>query len=114
MWNNKFMAWIEQKLIDLTSTVYLKRREIQPVVELVAPTMEPATPAKTRTLVKRTEPSKPLVKSKAAKPKAKPAAKAPAKKAPAKAPVKKAAPKAAPKAKAKPAAIKAKTKAKAK
>lgn len=108
MWNNKFMAWIEQKLIDLTSTVYLKRREVQPVVELVAPTMEPTpAPAKKRTFVKRTEPTKPLVK---AKPKAKPAAKAPAKKAP----VKKAAPKAAPKAKAKPAAIKAKTKAKAK
>ena len=107
MWNNKFMAWIEQKLIDLTSTVYLKRREVTPVVELTPPTMEP---------VKRVEPTKPLVKAKA-KPKAKPAAKPkakPAAKPKAKPAAKKPAAKAKPAAKTKPAAMKAKTKAKAK
>lgn len=99
MWNSKFMVWVEQKLIDLTSTIYIKRREATPPtpVEQVAPTMEAAAPVKKRTFVKRTEPK--ITKTPAATKKAKPA-------------VKKAAPK-KPAAK-KPVAIKAKTKTKAK
>jgi len=61
MWHSKFMAWIEQKLIDITTKLYIKRREVlPPAVEQTAPTMDP-TPAvepvvKKRTFVKRTEP----------------------------------------------------------
>lgn len=103
MWNSKFMAWVEQKMIDLTSMLYIKRREVTPpVVEQTTPTMEPTpvapaeTVSKKRTFVKRTEPKltkaaptkkvaikapKPAVKKPAATKKvAKPAAKATTKK----------------------------------
>lgn len=82
MWHSKFMVWVEQKLIDLTSTIYIKRRETAPPVEQVAPTMEAApAPAKTRTYVKRTEPK--ITKTTAITKKAKPAVKKAAPKKPA-------------------------------
>ena len=111
MWNSKIVAWLEQKLISITSALYIKRREeAQPEpVANVAPTME--APVKKRTFVKRTEPaitkSAPVVKKTKQLPKAT-TKKAPATKKPvAKPAVKKAAPKkpavkkAAPKSKAK-------------
>ena len=105
MWHSKFMSWVEQKLIALTSTIYIKRREAAAVVaEQVAPTLEPV---KKRTFVKRTEPkiTKATTVAKKTKTIAKPAVKKAAPKKPA---VKKVAPK-------KPvAAVKAKPKAKAK
>lgn len=112
MWNSKIVAWLEQKLISITSALYIKRREEaqpEPVAQ-VAPTME-APVVKKRTFVKRTEPaitkSAPVVKKTKQLPKAT-TKKAPAAKKPAAKPaVKKAAPK-------KPAAIKATTKSKAK
>ena len=104
MWNTKFMKWVEQKLIDLTSTVYTKRREAAPV-EQIAPTLEP-TATKKRTFVKRTEPK--ITKAAPVAKKTKTIAKPAVKKAAPKKPVAKAAPK-------KPAAKTApKTKAKAK
>lgn len=104
MWHSKFMAWIEQKLINVTSTIYIKRREAVAIVEQVAPTLEPA---KKRTFVKRTEPK--ITKAAAVAKKTKTIAKPAVKKA---APKKPAAKKVAPK---KPVAtLKAKTKAKAK
>lgn len=101
MWNSKPVIWLEQKLIALTSALYVKRRESTPVaVEQVAPTLEP-TVSKKRTFVKRTEPkiTKAAPVSKKTKVIAKPA-------------VKKAAPKKP--AVKKPAAIKTKPKTKAK
>lgn len=112
MWNSKIVAWLEQKMISITSALYLKRREAQPApVEQVAPTME-ATVVKKRTFVKRTEPAitkaAPVVKKTKQLPKAttkkapatkKPVAKPAVKKAAAKPAVKKAAPKSKAKAK---------------
>ena len=101
MWNSKIVAWLEQKLISLTSALYIKRREAAPVVEQVAPTMEPT---KKRTFVKRTEPkiTKATTVAKKTKTIAKPAVKKPAPKKPvAKAAPKKPAAKTAPKTKAK-------------
>jgi hypothetical protein len=103
MWNSKIVAWLEQKLIALTSALYVKRREaVTAVVEQVAPTLEPT---KKRTFVKRTEPK--ITKAATVAKKTKAIAKPAVKKATAKKPaVKKAAPK-------KPAAaVKAKPKAK--
>jgi len=102
MWNTKFGAWIEQKMIALTSAVYIKRREAAPV-EQIAPTVEP-TVSKKRTFVKRTEPkitkAAPVVKK--TKQIAKPAVKKAAPKKPvAKTAPKKPAVKTAPKTKAK-------------
>lgn len=99
MWNSKIVAWVEQKLIAITSALYIKRREAAPVVEQVTPTLEPV---KKRTFVKRTEPkiTKATTVAKKTKQIAKPA-------------VKKAAPK-KPAAKTAPKKPVAKTKAKAK
>lgn len=91
MWHSKFMAWLEQKLIDVTTKLYIKRREVLPVaVEQTAPTMEPAPAVepvvKKRTFVKRTEPkitkAAPTKKTSVKAPK-QPAAKKPATKKPA-------------------------------
>ena len=100
MWNSKIVAWLEQKLITITSALYIKRREaVVAAVEQITPTLEPV---KKRTFVKRTEPkiTKATTVAKKTKTLAKPA-------------VKKAAPK-KPAAKTAPKKPVAKTKAKAK
>lgn len=32
IWKTKTMGWVEQKLIDITTTIYMKRREPDPTV----------------------------------------------------------------------------------
>ena len=44
IWRTKTMGWIEQKLINLTTTIYMKRREPDPLIASLG--LEP--PVKTR------------------------------------------------------------------
>lgn len=62
IWKTKTMGWIEQKLINLTTTIYLKRREPEPTIMPLGAEPTPTKPRKA---------TKPVSKVKA-KPKAKP------------------------------------------
>lgn len=58
IWKTKTMGWIEQKLINITTTIYMKRREPEPMIMPLG--YEP--PAVTK--VKRPIKAKPLPNAK--------------------------------------------------
>lgn len=51
IWKTKTMGWIEQKLINLTTTIYMKRREPEPAI---MPLGYESAPTKTRKSTKPT------------------------------------------------------------
>lgn len=71
IWKTDMMGWVEQKLINLTTTIYMKRREpdtiIAPLGAEVPPT-KPCKPVKSTTKAKQsTKATKPRARGRPAR-----------------------------------------------